>query len=88
MSQKIFFLSEYDWMAGELLNFGQKNYKIHIPANGCYLAQTKYVPKEKCAMPDEHVCIVWEQWKGKNGRGGYRVEKERSEEHTSELQSP
>lgn len=41
-----------------------------------YRGQTKYVPKEKCAKVDESVCIVWETWKGKNGRGGYRIERE------------
>jgi hypothetical protein len=76
MEKEIYFLSEYNWQKGILLAEGSKNYKIYIPANGCFLAQTKPVPKEKCAFPDEIVCVVWEQWKGKNGRGGYRVEKE------------
>ena len=32
--------------------------------------------KEKCAFADEIVCVVWEGWKGVNGRGAYRVERE------------
>lgn len=37
---------------------------------------TRRVAKEKCARPDECVCLVWETWKGVNGRGAYRVERE------------
>ena len=33
------------------------------------------VPVDKTARPDEQVAVVWEQWKGRNGRGGYRVER-------------
>jgi len=76
MEKAIYFLSEYNWQKGILLAEGSKNYKIHIPASGWFTAQSKSVAKEKCAFPDEIVCVVWEQWKGKNGRGGYRVEKE------------
>lgn len=35
----------------------------------------KRIKVDKCAYPGERICVVWEQWKGKNGRGGYRVEK-------------
>ncbi len=36
----------------------------------------KRVPVSKVATPTESVCVVWELWKGTNGRGGYRVERE------------
>ena len=72
----VYFLSNYNWCRGELISEGLKNFKIEVPAIGSHLRETKYVPKEKCAMPDDAVCVVWETWKGKNGRGGYRVERE------------
>jgi len=76
MEKTIYYLSEYNWLKGILVSEGKKNYKIHHPANGFYLAHDKYVAKEKCAFPGESVCVVWETWRGSNGRGGYRVERE------------
>lgn len=72
----IYYLSDYNWEKGILVSEGKKNFKIQTPASGCFSETTSYVPKEKCAMPGELVCVVWETWKGKNGRGGYRVERE------------
>ena len=76
MNQTIYFLSDYNWEQGILVSEGKKNYKIHIPGSGRYKEHTKYVAKEKCAFPGESVCVVWEMWRGTNGRGGYRVERE------------
>lgn len=75
MSQIIYYLSDYDWERGVLISEGKKNYKIHVNSFG-YIPHDKYVAKEKCALPGESVCVVWEMWRGKNGRGGYRVERE------------
>lgn len=72
----IYFLSDYIWAKGILVSEGKKNFRIDIPSSGFYRAQTKYVAKEKCAHPTESICVIWELWRGKNGRGGYRVEKE------------
>lgn len=72
----IYFLEDFRWERGLLVSEGRKNFKIHIPRRACYPEQTKYVAKEKCARPDEKICVVWEQWRGANGRGGYRVERE------------
>ena len=71
----IYFLSEYNWLKGELVSSGPKNNKILIPAQHGCIEHTKAIPKEKCASGDEEVCVVWEMWKGRNGRGGYRVER-------------
>jgi len=76
MMTTIYFLSEYNWHKGELISSGPKNHKIKVPEQGWMSEHTATVPKEKCAFPDEEVCVVWETWKGKNGRGGYRVERE------------
>lgn len=72
----IYFLLDYNWERGELLpSKGTKNNKVL-----CYGAELS-VKKEKCASPDEELVIVWEMWKGCNGRGGYRLEREAYKEY-------
>jgi len=56
-----------------LLKTNKKTYKV-LHAAAPYVQNW---PKEKCAFPNEKVCVVWETWRGVNGRGGYRVERER-----------
>ena len=73
---KIYFLSDYNWCVGELISSGPKNNKIKVPEQRWMSEYITTAPKEKCAFPDEVVCVVWETWKGRNGRGGYRVERE------------
>lgn len=73
---EIYCLVDYNWLKGNLLSIGKKNYKISFQVPGCESC-VSYISKEKCAFPDEIVCVVWETWRGVNGRGGYRVERER-----------
>ena len=80
MNEQIYFLWDYNWCIGTLVSSGPKNNKIRFEDFG-YLPHVKTVSKEKCAVPGESVCVVWEQWKGKNGRGGYRVERELYPQH-------
>lgn len=75
MNTTIYFLDDYNWEKGEIISVGPKRYKIKMPATSITAEWTRRVPKEKCAMPDEEVCVVWETWRGTNGRGGYRVER-------------
>ena len=77
----IYFLSDYNWERGTVVGGGAKNYKIHTPANGWHGELTRSVARDKCAKPGESVCVVWETWRGKNGRGGYRVERELYSQH-------
>ncbi len=70
-SQEIFYLDDYNWESGELMSAGPSNNKIKT-SDGHVLT----VPKSKCANRGEKVCVVWEVWKGRNGRGGYRVERD------------
>ena len=72
----IYFLLDYNWQRGELLpSKGTKNNKV------LYYGTELSVKKEKCASPDEKLVIVWEMWKGRNGRGGYRLEREMYKEY-------
>lgn len=65
------FLDNYHWFCGKVTWVGSKKVKI-----ACGNGQTYTKPREKCAAYDEIVAVVWEQWKGRNGRGSYRVERE------------
>ena len=80
----IYYLSEYNWEKGEILSIGPKNIKINTPILKWDCTMMDYIvrkPKEKCALPDEKVAVIWEQHRGTNSRGGYRVEKELYPEH-------
>ena len=74
-NQEIYYLTEYNWERGVLLSEGSKNYKIRTLEAGGLVSREIRVPKEKCAWPDEKICVVWETWRGTNGQGGYRVER-------------
>ena len=80
IGQTVKLLEEYNWITGTVVGIGRKNLKVALPG-GVLLPRTVTVPPERCAHPDESVCIVWETWKGTNGRGAYRVERELYPEH-------
>lgn len=74
----IYFLSDYNFERGNLLKVGKKNCKIEIDflqADCTFGKRVVTIPNEKTAKPDESVCVVWETWRGRNGRGGYRIER-------------
>lgn len=73
----IYYLSDYYWYRGTIVGGGKKNHKIRDDR----YENEFYVSKDKCAEPGELVCIVWEMWRGVNGRGGYRVERVLYPEH-------
>lgn len=77
----IYFLSDDEWECGTVVGGGARNYTIHTPASGCRTELVRTVPRDKCAEPDECVCVVWEFWCGGNGRGGYRVERNLYAQH-------
>jgi len=70
VGEQVWFQDEYHWYNGVVTSCGPRNVKISC------LGRIYTKPKEKCATKDEYVAPVWEMWKGKNGRGGYRVERE------------
>jgi hypothetical protein len=75
IDDKVYFLWEYNWYGGTLVGKGPKNFRIYINLPG-FKPHTRSVSRDKCALPGENVCVVWEKWRGTNGRGGYRVERE------------
>lgn len=69
---KIYFLETYNLMSGVVESIGPKNVKIYMSYRQTFISK----PFDKVAEPDENICIVWERWKGVNGRGGYRIERQ------------
>jgi hypothetical protein len=75
IGKEIYFLTDYNWFRGKLLSVGKTNCTILSSAFG--QPHEFKIRRDKCALPEEKVCVVWETWKGVNGRGGYRVEREK-----------
>lgn len=74
MSNTIYFLWDYNWLPAKLVRENKKTYTIFVERAG-FVSHERRVPKEKCAFPNELVCVVWERAAGVNGRGAYRVER-------------
>jgi hypothetical protein len=72
----VYVLDGYNLMKGEILSIGRKNCKVKIKGYGHNYFYEKYVPFDKIAEPNESIAVVWETWKGNNGRGAYRIERE------------
>ena len=67
-------LIDYSLCSGKVIKVNPKGIKVHVVASfGCmdYVGSFKY---EKVFKFGTNAVLVWERWKGKNGRGGYRVD--------------
>jgi hypothetical protein len=71
---KMWVLMEYNFVPCEVLSVGPKRVKVRAKVPFCNEGEYRVDP-EKLAATDEKVCIVWELWKGGNGRGAYRIER-------------
>jgi hypothetical protein len=82
----IYVLSEYNLCKGEVVSINKTTVKVVFQIPWC-IPQVKNVKLEKLCGADEEIVIVWEMWKGKNGRGSYRIERElyREYSHPSKL---
>lgn len=85
VGSEIYFLSDYTLEKGKIVSISPKSIKVEQQIfNGATQEVNPYytrVPHNKCALPDEEVVVIWELWKGRNGRGGYRLEKVLYPEH-------
>lgn len=70
------FLDEYRFCEGRVLSVGPKNMKILSPSVDFTNQVVVRKPHDKCAALEEEVAVIWEMWRGRNGRGGYRIERE------------
>lgn len=77
MSSEIFILVDYRWIKGELISSGKKNNKVKFRYHHSCSEETSYIKREKCANPNELIVVVWDMGSGRNGRGSYRIEREK-----------
>jgi hypothetical protein len=67
-------LCGYDLERCQVVSVGRARLKVKLCSNPQYF----FTPRmEKVASSAESIVIVWETWKGKNGRGAYRIEREK-----------
>lgn len=74
---KVWFLYEYDLVPGVVLRSREKTATILVEAHKGIEAHTRSVPLEKIVGVEEPFCVVWDLTKGRNGRGSYRIEREK-----------
>lgn len=74
----VYFLKGYAWISGTIISEGPKRYKVKTNPAPFINSHEAYVPKDKCAFPEELVCIVCESWKGTYK---FRIEKTMYPEH-------
>lgn len=70
VGQTIYFLSNYRLLKGTVEKVNLKTLRIKS------FSFTKNIDYSKVIDSNESIAIIWEMWKGVNGRGGYRVERE------------
>lgn len=69
-------LIDYDFIHNcKVLKVNKKTLKVKIPPFCGCIEYTKNFSYDKVANEDEMICIVWEMYKGINGRGAYRIER-------------
>lgn len=66
--------SEYRLEYATVVRIGRTRLLISVTTFGCEYLRS--VELNRVVKLDEEVALVWELWKGTNGRGGYRVERE------------
>lgn len=71
---KIYILKEYNIYSGKVIKVNPKGIKVDIPAQKGMIAYQQSMPYEKVLKAGTPAALIWEQWKGSNGRGGYRFE--------------
>ena len=69
-----YFLLEYHLFKVRLIRENKKTFTVYMLPEPFWKAETRRVPKDKYVSKDTPFCVVWEQWKGVNGRGGYRLD--------------
>ena len=74
VGDEVVVLVDYSLISGVVLKVNPKGIKVSVSASfGCY-AYIRSFPYHKVVNKGCLTALVWELWKGKNGRGGYRLE--------------
>lgn len=76
----IYILRDYEVLSAIVVSArGPKNLLVETPIMGPKGESILYrmrVARDHCVFPNHRIAIIWETWKGVNGRGGYRIERE------------
>jgi len=54
---------------------GGSKITVSVPAQSRWGAHERRIEVAKVAQADESIAVIWETWKGRNGAGGYRLER-------------
>lgn len=74
IGDKIYVLYDYKLESATVVTAGgKKTMLVEFDYPAGYRTRVK---REKVAAPTESIAVIWEMWKGCNGRGGYRLERE------------
>ncbi len=67
-------LIDYSLFTGTVLKVNKKSISVSVNQSFGCLAFKKNFKYEKVLKFGTNAVLVWELWKGKNGRGGYRLD--------------
>jgi hypothetical protein len=81
VGDNVYVQSEYNMCKGKVVKINPKSVKITVAAHGFHIEFTRGFLFHKVAHEDESIAPIWESYKGVNGRGGYRIEREAYPEH-------
>lgn len=75
----VYVLVEYNLCKAIFIKLNKKSVKVKYQYQDFATNEIKfrevYEPIDKSAHPEEKIAVVWEMWRGTNGRGGYRLDK-------------
>jgi hypothetical protein len=71
-----FYLLEYSLIPATVVKINKKSLKIKTQPAWGLISFEKNISPNKFIEANVPFCVVWELWKGKNGRGAYRIETE------------
>jgi hypothetical protein len=76
--EQVYVLIDYRFVAATTQKVNKKTLTVELKEHAIpgHVKHSRKIPIEKVARGYEKVAIVWELWKGKNGRGAYRIERE------------
>ena len=74
VGDEVFVLIDYSLVSGFILKVNDKSIKIKLNASFGVNSYEKNCKPEKVVRKGDYAVLVWECWKGVNGRGGYRLD--------------
>lgn len=80
IGDKVYFRWEYSLINATVVRVNKKTVTLFVQRGG-FSDHERKVKFEDIVLPSEPCVMVWETWKGVNGRGGYRLEKVLYPEH-------